>query len=273
MKRKSFNKQHGGVKRIFGMMLVFAMVLTMVSLGKTNQVKAEEPESEAAPVYITVHVSVPENWGWTRPGLWFKNIDGVTVVGSSVEKEEVTGWGGECAYQLTDDGDGFYSITVKASNDTLSAGIQTVNLDDPNGNSGGVGYKAEMAAYTGENPTDVYIMGLTSEPWWGVYGSADKDPLPAGPATGDDNKDPGTGDDNKDPGIGNDNKEPGTGNDGKDPGTGTDSKDPGTGNDDNKTDTDGKSPSTGAAVPFAAWMLMVSLLAMGYAVKKNSVVR
>lgn len=157
--KEHFHKKQGIFRRVFSLILVLAMIMTMIpSIGGTLNVKAA-----STPMNVTIHFMEPGNWGWTKPAVQFwgnsKDLLYVSNDANNGESTEIPGWGGAKAYFFSEgsttntNGDKDYYLTVK----TDATGFQfldfqnTVNIKKPANN-------AKLTQYTGDTPTDVYYV-------------------------------------------------------------------------------------------------------------------
>ena len=105
-----FHKKDMG-KRVMSMVLAIVMVFTMFAAelpGSLLTVKAAEGDTN-----ITVHFDNSE-WNWETPALQYWG-GSATLSGYADEPTAITGWGGAMGYHLQNDGDGWYSITLKGN--------------------------------------------------------------------------------------------------------------------------------------------------------------
>lgn len=157
--KEHFHKKQGIFRRVFSLILVLAMIMTMIpSIGGNLNVKAA-----SIPMNVTIHFMEPSAWGWEQPAVQFwgnsKDLLCVSNDANGGESTEIPNWGGAKAYffregQKTNaNGDKDYYLTVK----TDATGFQfldfqnTVNIKKPANN-------AKLTQYTGDTPTDVYYV-------------------------------------------------------------------------------------------------------------------
>lgn len=157
--KEHFHKKHGIFRRVFSLILVLAMIMTMIpSIGGNLNVKAA-----STPMNVTIHFMEPSTWGWKQPAVQFwgnsKDLLYVSNDANNGESTEISGWGGAKAYFFSEglttntNGGKDYYLTVK----TDATGFQfldfqnTVNTKNPAND-------AKLTQYTGDTPTDVYYI-------------------------------------------------------------------------------------------------------------------
>lgn len=157
--KERFHRKHGIFSRVFSLILVLAMIMTMIpSIGGNLNVKAA-----STPMNVTIHFMEPGNWGWTQPAVQFwgnsKDLLYVSNDANGGESTEVPGWGGAKAYFFSKgtttntNGDKDYYLTVK----TDATGFQFLDFQNT-GNTKGPANDAKLTQYTGDTPTDVYYI-------------------------------------------------------------------------------------------------------------------
>lgn len=162
--KEHFHKKHGIFRRVFSLILVLAMIMTMIpSIGGSMNVKAA-----STPMNVTIHFMEPSTWGWTQPAVqfWGNSKDGngedllyVSNDANSGQSTEVPGWGGAKAYFFSEgtatntNGDKDYYLTVK----TDATGFQFLDFQNT-GNTKNPANDAKLTQYTGDTPTDVYYI-------------------------------------------------------------------------------------------------------------------
>lgn len=157
--KEHFHKKQGIFRRVFSLILVLAMIMTMIpSIGGNLNVKAA-----STPMNVTIHFMEPSTWGWKQPAVQFwgnsKDLLYVSNDANGGESTEIPNWGGAKAYFFSEgqktnaNGDKDYYLTVK----TDATGFQfldfqnTVNTKNPAND-------AKLTQYTGDTPTDVYYI-------------------------------------------------------------------------------------------------------------------
>ena len=115
-----------------------------------------EPEETAT--HITLHFN-NNNWNWGAPAIQFWGGTKTTPSGYADGPTEISGWGGAQGYTLKDDGNGWYSITLKGD----FGGFQFLDMSNPNNNTGGKGYSSYMTQYKAATPQDLYYQEATGK--------------------------------------------------------------------------------------------------------------
>ena len=65
--KEHFHKKQGIFRRVFSLILVLAMIMTMIpSIGGNLNVKAA-----STPMNVTIHFMEPSTWGWKQPAVQF----------------------------------------------------------------------------------------------------------------------------------------------------------------------------------------------------------
>lgn len=149
MKKKSMclQKRHWLGRRIFSFMLIFAMAVTMVQTQPMSPLTVKAAEG-----VTNIRVHFYNEYGWTAPALQYWG--GSDIVPGEYESgpTEIDGWGGAQGYVLKDEGDGWYSMSLKGNMD----GFQFLDMKNPSNNTGGKGYSSYMTQYNSEAPVDLY---------------------------------------------------------------------------------------------------------------------
>ena len=157
--KEHFHKKHGIFRRVFSLILVLAMIMTMIpSIGGNLNVKAA-----STPMNVTIHFMEPSTWGWKQPAVQFwgnsKDLLYVSNDANGGESTEIPKWGGAKAYFFSEgsttntNGDKDYYLTVK----TDATGFQFLDFQNT-GNTKNPANDAKLTQYTGDTPTDVYYI-------------------------------------------------------------------------------------------------------------------
>ena len=157
--KEHFHKKQGIFRRVFSLILVLAMIMTMIpSIGGSLNVKAA-----STPMNVTIHFMEPSNWGWTQPAVQFwgnsKDLLYVSNDANNGESTEIPKWGGAKAYFFSEgtttnaNGDKDYYLTVK----TDATGFQFLDFQNTE-NTKNPANDAKLTQYTGDTPTDVYYV-------------------------------------------------------------------------------------------------------------------
>ena len=121
----------------------------------TTELVAPADESEAdvkSGTYVTLHFN-NNAWSWGAPAFQYWGGDATSVSGYQAGPTEIEGWGGAQGYTLKEDGDGWYSITLRGD----FTGFQFLDMSNPACNTAGKGYNDNMAQYAGTTPTNLYF--------------------------------------------------------------------------------------------------------------------
>ncbi len=156
--KEHFHKKQGIFRRVFSLILVLAMIMTMIpSIGGNLNVKAA-----STPMNVTIHFMKPSNWNWAEPAVQFwgnsKDLLYVSNDANPVEPKEIEGWGVN-GYSFSEgtatntNGDKDYYLTVK----TDATGFQFLDFQNT-GNTKNPANDAKLTQYTGDTPTDVYYI-------------------------------------------------------------------------------------------------------------------
>ena len=103
-----FHKKDMG-KRVMSMVLAIVMVFTMFAAelpGSLLTVKAAEGDTN-----ITVHFD-NSKYNWGEPALQYWGGTNTSVSGYVAGPTEISGWGGAQGYTLTNEENGWYSVTL-----------------------------------------------------------------------------------------------------------------------------------------------------------------
>lgn len=157
--KEHFHKKHGIFRRVFSLILVLAMIMTMIpSIGGNLNVKAA-----STPMNVTIHFMEPSTWGWKQPAVQFwgnsKDLLYVSNDANGGESKEIPTWGGAKAYFFSEgtttntNGDKDYYLTVK----TDATGFQFLDFQNT-GNTKNPANDPKLTQYTGDTPTDVYYI-------------------------------------------------------------------------------------------------------------------
>ncbi|HCF15720.1 MAG TPA: glycosidase [Eubacterium sp.] len=154
--KERFHREHGIVSRVFSLILVLAMIMTMIPSIGGNLVKAA-----STPMNVTIHFMKPSDWNWTQPAVQFWTYDSIKVSNDANhgESTEVPGWNGAKAYFFSEGtatntkGDKDYYLTVK----TDAKGFQFLDFQNT-GNIKNPANDAKLTQYTGDTPTNVYYI-------------------------------------------------------------------------------------------------------------------
>ena len=182
--KEHFHKKQGIFRRVFSLILVLAMIMTMIpSIGGNLNVKAA-----STPMNVTIHFMKPSNWNWAEPAVQFwGNSKGLLYVSNDanpVEPKEIAGWGVN-GYSFSEgtttnaNGDKDYYLTVK----TDATGFQFLDFQNT-GNTKNPANDAKLTQYTGDTPTDVYYITKDGGKSFAYYLDAEGDtPVPDLPET------------------------------------------------------------------------------------------
>ncbi|MDY2911166.1 MAG: alpha-amylase, partial [Agathobacter sp.] len=156
--KEHFHKKQGIFRRVFSLILVLAMIMTMIpSIGGNLNVKAA-----STPMNVTIHFMEPGNWGWKQPAVQFwgnsKDLLYVSNDANNGESTEISGWGGAKGYFFSKGttntkGDKDYYLTVK----TDATGFQFLDFQNT-GNTKNPANDPKLTQYTSDTPTDVYYI-------------------------------------------------------------------------------------------------------------------
>ncbi len=151
---KFFLKKELG-KRVMSMALAVVMLFTMFAAQlPSGLLEVQAAESD---INITVHFDNSQyNWGAPAIQFWGGNI---TPSGYEAGPTEISGWGGATGYTLTNENNGWYSVTLTGSCD----GFQFLDMSNPSGNTSGKGYSAYMTQYTDAIAKDLYFKPYENE--------------------------------------------------------------------------------------------------------------
>lgn len=141
-------------KRLASLFLVLALVAGSLQTVPGIFMKAQAAEGD---INITVHFQ--NDWGWTTPSLQYWGGD-ATVTGAT-GSQEVSGWGGAVGQIMTNEGNGFYSLTLTGN----FTGFQFLDMaESANGSHNCVAaFVDEMKTLTGDVPTDLYFINTDSD--------------------------------------------------------------------------------------------------------------
>ena len=182
--KEHFHKKQGIFRRVFSLILVLAMIMTMIpSIGGNLNVKAA-----STPMNVTIHFMEPSNWGWTQPAVQFwgnsKDLLYVSNDANGGESTEIPKWGGARAYFFSKgtttntNGDKDYYLTVK----TDATGFQFLDFQNT-GNTKNPANDAKLTQYTGDTPTDVYYITKDGKNFAYYLDAEGKTPVPDLPET------------------------------------------------------------------------------------------
>ncbi len=180
--KERFHREHGIVSRVFSLILVLAMIMTMIPSIGGNLVKAA-----STPMNVTIHFMKPSTWNWTQPAVQFWDYNSIKVSkdANNGESTEIPGWGGAKGYFFSEgtatntNGDKDYYLTVK----TDAKGFQFLDFKDTN-NVKKPENNAKLTQYTGDTPTDVYYITKDGGKSFEYYLDAEgKTPVPELPKT------------------------------------------------------------------------------------------
>ena len=139
--------KHGMAKRICSFIMAFVMMFSMMQIMPNALITAEAGDSTTN---ITVHFY--NEYNWTNPALQFWGGSSTTPSNYVSGPTEIEGWGGATGYTLKEDGNGWYSMTLKGDFE----GFQFLDMSNPSNNTAGKGYSSYMSQYNGETATDLY---------------------------------------------------------------------------------------------------------------------
>ncbi len=181
--KEHFHKKQGIFRRVFSLILVLAMIMTMIpSIGGNLNVKAA-----STPMNVTIHFMEPGNWDWTKPAVQFwgnsKDLLYVSNDANGGESTEIPGWGGAKGYFFSEGttntkGDKDYYLTVK----TDATGFQFLDFQNTN-NTKNPANDAKLTQYTGDTPTDVYYITKDGSNFAYYLDAEGKTPVPDLPKT------------------------------------------------------------------------------------------
>ncbi|WP_443596548.1 alpha-amylase family glycosyl hydrolase [Agathobacter sp.] len=153
--KERFHRKHGIVSRIFSVVLVLAMILTMIPAIGGNLVKAA-----STPMNVTIHFMEPSTWGWQQPAVQFWGYHSIEVSNDAKggKSTEIPGWGAEGYFfkkgtTTNKNGDKDYYLTVK----TDATGFQFLDFNNTD-HTKNPANDAKLTQYTGDTPTDVYYI-------------------------------------------------------------------------------------------------------------------
>lgn len=179
--KERFHRKHGIVSRIFSVVLVLAMILTMIPAIGGNLVKAA-----STPMNVTIHFMEPSNWGWKQPAVqfWDNNSIEVSNDANGGKSTEIPGWGGAKGYFFSKGtatntkGDIDYYLTVK----TDAKGFQFLDFNNT-ANTKNPANDAKLTQYTGDTPIDVYYIAKDGSNFAYYLDAEGKTPVPELPGT------------------------------------------------------------------------------------------
>ena len=179
--KERFHRKHGIVSRIFSMVLVLAMIMTMIPSIGGNLVKAA-----STPMNVTIHFMEPSNWGWTQPAVQFWDYNSIEVSNDANggKSTEIPNWGGAEGYFFSKgtatntNGDKDYYLTVK----TDAKGFQFLDFNNT-ANTKNPANDAKLTQYTGDTPTDVYYIAKDGSNFAYYLDAEGKTPVPELPET------------------------------------------------------------------------------------------
>lgn len=179
--KERFHRKHGIVSRIFSVVLVLAMILTMIPAIGGNLVKAA-----STPMNVTIHFMEPSNWGWKQPAVqfWDHNSIEVSNDANGGKSTEIPGWGGAKGYFFSKGtatntkGDIDYYLTVK----TDAKGFQFLDFNNT-ANTKNPANDAKLTQYTGDTPIDVYYIAKDGSNFAYYLDAEGKTPVPELPGT------------------------------------------------------------------------------------------
>lgn len=179
--KERFHREHGIVSRVFSLILVLAMIMTMIPSIGGNLVKAA-----STPMNVTIHFMKPSNWNWTQPAVQFWTYNSIEVSNDANhgESKEVSGWDGAKAYFFSEGtatntkGDKDYYLTVK----TDATGFQFLDFQNT-GNTKNPANDAKLTQYTGDTPTDVYYIAKDGSNFAYYLDAEGNKPVPELPGT------------------------------------------------------------------------------------------
>lgn len=153
--KERFHREHGIVSRVFSLILVLAMIMTMIPSIGGNLVKAA-----STPMNVTIHFMKPSNWNWTEPAVQFWGYNSIEVSNDANggESKEIPGWGVSAYFfregtATNTNGDKDYYLTVKSD----TTGFQFLDYKNTS-NYKNPANDAKLTQYTGNTPTDVYYI-------------------------------------------------------------------------------------------------------------------
>lgn len=179
--KERFHREHGIVSRVFSLILVLAMIMTMIPSIGGNLVKAA-----STPMNVTIHFMKPSNWNWTQPAVQFWTYNSIEVSNdaNNGKSKEIPGWGVEGYFfsegtATNTNGDKDYYLTVK----TDAKGFQFLDFQNT-GNIKNPANDAKLTQYTGNTPTNVYYITKDGGKSFEYYLDAEgKTPVPELPGT------------------------------------------------------------------------------------------
>ena len=146
MQKKSTNR---ALRCVLSLALVLAMLISVVP-GGLGVLTAEAADGD---VNIRIHFYSEPSWNWGKVAIQYWGGSNTVISDYESGPKEITGWDGAQGYAMTDEGGGWYTVTLKGDFE----GFQFLDMNAPNnGNTDGKGYNTYMSQYTGSEPTDLY---------------------------------------------------------------------------------------------------------------------
>ncbi len=146
------------LKKTFSRMISWVLAIVMFfSMIPANSMLAADAAGNDT--NITLHFQ--NEHSWATPAIHWWQFGDVTPSCSENDIQEIKGWNGANGAVLADDGDGFYSISLKGT----IAGFQFLDMATPNNNTGGKGYdEAAMPQFNDpDSPKDLYGIWVDSD--------------------------------------------------------------------------------------------------------------
>ncbi len=160
-------KRNGIAKRIFSLALSVLMMTSVLQALPVGVLVAHAEEGTEALTNITLHFNNNE-WNWAEPAVQFYTngtATNTTASGYASGPTQINEWGdGATGYAMQDDGNGWYSITLKGDFDGLQL-ISDMSASNDEKNTVSNAYKAEMANYKEETPKDLYF-NTADQAWY-----------------------------------------------------------------------------------------------------------
>lgn len=149
-------RKNSVIRRFGSMALALLMVLSTLQILPAGILVANAASDSTN---ITVHFY--NQYSWAEPAMQYWGGSASTVTGNSAEGE-IEGWGGVTGYSLTDDGDNWYSISINGD----FTGVQFLDMQNPDSNTGGGIANAYVLACKGDTATDLYVKHNGTWKWY-----------------------------------------------------------------------------------------------------------
>lgn len=146
-----FRSKRGLGRRILSFVMVFAMMISLAQTlpGSLLTVKAADSETN-----IKVHFY--NEYSWTAPALQYWGGSSTTLSGYVGDPAAIEGWGAtDQGYTLTDEGNGWYSVSLKGDFTGFQFLDMTLNSENGHDCTGGI-YSSYMEQYASDTAQDLY---------------------------------------------------------------------------------------------------------------------